>query len=203
MRSSDRCWSGSGSSDDAFAYASRPSCSSRESCRGGAPNHCCDARWDCRPASPNRNSMKPVIGLDCISGAAETTTDLVSGAGSSAENSDCADAMFDTDSTKLPSTTERHIDSRFPFHSTPRVKGQRHNRLVNCRKPRSVMVNDGFLRRARKMAAAGYAGPRRHSGSSEQPVRYGEMSNEKLVNGSRLDGESGHASQRDIDVMFA
>jgi len=65
------------------------------------------------------------------------------------------------------------------------------------------MVNDGFLRRARKMAAAGYAGPRRHSGSSEQPVRYGEMSNEKLVNGSRLDGESGHASQRDIDVMFA
>ncbi|HET9174945.1 MAG TPA: protein phosphatase CheZ, partial [Pseudolabrys sp.] len=39
----------------------------------------------------------------------------------------------------------------------------------------------------------------RHSGSSEQPVGYGEMSSETLVNGPRLDGESGHASQRDID----
>src|SRR4030095_4733750 len=116
MRSSDRCWSGSESCDDAFAYASRPSCSSRESCRGEAPNHCCDPRWDCRSASPNRNSMKPVIGLGCTSGAAATTTDPVSG--SAAENSDCADAMFDTDSTKLPRTTERHIDPPLPFHST-------------------------------------------------------------------------------------
>src|SRR5262245_15744923 len=120
MRCSLRCSSGSGSSDDALAYASRPSCSSRD--RGGAPNHCCDPRWDCRTASPNRNSMKPVIGLGCTSGAAATTTDPVSGAGSAAENSDCADAMFDTDSTKLPITTERHIDSPLPFHSTPSSK---------------------------------------------------------------------------------
>lgn len=43
----------------------------------------------------------------------------------------------------------------------------------------------------------------RHSGSGEQPMRHGETSSERLVNGPRLDGESGHASQRDIDVMFA
>jgi chemotaxis protein CheZ len=43
----------------------------------------------------------------------------------------------------------------------------------------------------------------RHSGSVEQPMRHGATSSERLVNGPRLDGESGHASQRDIDVMFA
>jgi chemotaxis protein CheZ len=43
----------------------------------------------------------------------------------------------------------------------------------------------------------------RHSGSGEQPMRHGETSSERLVNGPRLDGESGHASQRDIDVTFA
>src|SRR5262245_23095503 len=97
--------------------------------------------------------MKPAIGLGCTSGAAATTTtDPVSGAKSTAENGDCADAMFDTDTTKLPRTTERYIDSPLPFHSTPRVKSQRHNRLVNCRKPRSFMVNDRFLRCARNSA---------------------------------------------------
>jgi chemotaxis protein CheZ len=44
----------------------------------------------------------------------------------------------------------------------------------------------------------------RHNGSEEQPVRHGETSSgERFVNGPRLDGESGHASQGDIDVMFA
>jgi chemotaxis protein CheZ len=43
----------------------------------------------------------------------------------------------------------------------------------------------------------------RHGGSGEQPMRHGETSSERLVNGPMLDGESGHASQRDIDVMFA
>ena len=43
----------------------------------------------------------------------------------------------------------------------------------------------------------------RHNGSEERPVRHGETSGERLVNGPRLDGESGHASQGDIDVMFA
>jgi chemotaxis protein CheZ len=43
----------------------------------------------------------------------------------------------------------------------------------------------------------------RHNGSEEQPVRHGETSGERFVNGPRLDGESSHASQGDIDVMFA
>ena len=43
----------------------------------------------------------------------------------------------------------------------------------------------------------------RHNGSEEQPVRHGETSRERLVNGPRLDGETGYASQGDIDVMFA
>ena len=43
----------------------------------------------------------------------------------------------------------------------------------------------------------------RHSGVGEQPFNEGNPSSENLVNGPRLDGESGHASQRDIDMMFA
>jgi hypothetical protein len=43
----------------------------------------------------------------------------------------------------------------------------------------------------------------RHNGSEEQPVRHGETSRETLVNGPRLDGETGYASQGDIDVIFA
>ena len=42
----------------------------------------------------------------------------------------------------------------------------------------------------------------RHSGVGEQPFNEGNPSSENLVNGPRLDGESGHASQRDIDMMF-
>lgn len=42
-----------------------------------------------------------------------------------------------------------------------------------------------------------------HNGSEEQPVRHGETSGERFVNRPRLDGESSHASQGDIDVMFA
>ena len=43
----------------------------------------------------------------------------------------------------------------------------------------------------------------RHNGSEEQPVGHGETSRERLVNGPRLDGETGYASHGDIDVMFA
>jgi chemotaxis protein CheZ len=43
----------------------------------------------------------------------------------------------------------------------------------------------------------------RYSGTGNQPAEATKPSSETLVNGPRLDGATGHASQRDIDAMFA
>jgi chemotaxis protein CheZ len=44
----------------------------------------------------------------------------------------------------------------------------------------------------------------RHSGAGAQPVHASKLApSTELINGPRLDGASGHASQLDIDAMFA
>jgi chemotaxis protein CheZ len=43
----------------------------------------------------------------------------------------------------------------------------------------------------------------RYSGAGEQRAEATKPSSENLINGPRLDGATGHASQRDIDAIFA
>src|SRR5207237_8935384 len=43
----------------------------------------------------------------------------------------------------------------------------------------------------------------RSSGGKEAPESGKSLSGSELINGPRLDGASGHASQHDIDAMFA
>jgi hypothetical protein len=44
----------------------------------------------------------------------------------------------------------------------------------------------------------------RYSGGSKEPHQVSRpLSANDLINGPRLDGASGHASQHDIDAMFA
>jgi chemotaxis protein CheZ len=43
----------------------------------------------------------------------------------------------------------------------------------------------------------------RYSGAGEQPAEATKPSSENFINGPRLDGATGHASQHDIDAIFA
>jgi chemotaxis protein CheZ len=112
--------------------------------------------------------------------------------GSAEAIDDCARALASALSNDyhhgLAQDVQDHVVRIYEVCNFQDLAGQRIGKVIAV----LIMIEDRLM----AMSA-------RHSGSVEQPMRHGATSSERLVNGPRLDGESGHASQRDIDVMFA